>query len=220
MKKITLLFTMLFVLAFTGWGQIIISQYYEGTSFNKWIEITNVGTSTVDLTNPQLFLCAYNNAAADDPANNPPYADYTLTGTLDPGQVLLFKHSSAILPSYAIGINTGIYVCSFNGDDLLIISTDNIGADAWAERIDVIGNGDMWGADKSFYRNANIVSTNVTYTPSEWTQVTITAVDNATSDLSEYLGTHLYSTGSNSNPVITNIGTSPMFPLGTETVNV
>ena len=37
-----------------SFGQVIISEYYEGSSSNKWIEITNVGSTTIDLTSPQL----------------------------------------------------------------------------------------------------------------------------------------------------------------------
>ena len=114
-----------------------------------------------------------------------------MSGLMNPGDVILYKNSSAVLPSYATGTNST--TCNFNGDDLLVISssTNNASGDVWASRIDVIGNGTNWGANKSFYRNSNITSTNITYTSSEWTEVSNTTVDNAVNSSSEYLGTHL-----------------------------
>ncbi|MBL7727803.1 MAG: lamin tail domain-containing protein, partial [Dinghuibacter sp.] len=37
-------------------AQVIISQYYEGTGTNKWIELTNLGSSAVNTASPQLKL--------------------------------------------------------------------------------------------------------------------------------------------------------------------
>lgn len=203
MKKSQLLKTLtiaLFLMTGVGnaWGQVIISQYYEGASNDKWIEITNIGTTSVDLSSPQQYLCLFSNAAADDPANNTPTNNETLTGTIAAGEVILFKNSSAVLPNYASGTSSS--ACNFNGDDLIIISTSN-DASAWADRSDVIGNGTSWGENTSYYRNSNITSGNTTYSTSEWTEVTNSTVNNATSGNTEYLGTHVYSSGSS--PTIT-----------------
>lgn len=37
-------------------AQVIISQYYEGTGVNKWIELTNLGNAPVNTASPQLKL--------------------------------------------------------------------------------------------------------------------------------------------------------------------
>ena len=176
----------------TSFGQVIISQYYEGTSNNKWIEVTNVGSTTIDLTSPQLYLSLFANARADDPANSLANNHNAMSGSLNPGQVILYKNSSAVLPSYASGTSSSS--CGFNGDDLIVISSSgtNSSGDVWAARLDVIGAGNTWGSNKAFYRNSNITSANTTYTTSEWTQASNSAVDNASNTDSEYLGTHLY----------------------------
>ncbi|MDA9992469.1 T9SS type A sorting domain-containing protein [Flavobacteriaceae bacterium] len=175
-----------------SFGQVIISQYYEGASNNKWIEVTNVGSTTIDLTSPQLYLCLFANARADDPANSQANNNNAMSGSLNPGQVILYKNSSAVLPSYATGTSSSS--CGFNGDDLIVISSSstNSSGDVWGARLDVIGAGNSWGSNKAFYRNSNITSANTTYTTGEWTQVTYSAVDNAYNTASEYLGTHLY----------------------------
>ena len=175
-----------------SFGQVIISQYYEGSSNNKWIEVTNVGSTTIDLTSPQLYLSLFANARADDPANSQANNHNAMSGSLNPGQVILYKNSSAVLPSYATGTSSSS--CSFNGDDLIVISSSstNNSGDVWGARLDVIGAGNSWGSNKAFYRNSNITSANTTYTTGEWTQTTNSAVDNASNTDSEYLGTHLY----------------------------
>ena len=102
-----------------------------------------------------------------------------LTGSLAPGASLLFKNSAAVNPTYAAGTASG--VINFNGDDLVILSASN-GTAAWADRLDVVGNGTTWGADKSFVRIAAVVNGNPTYTLAEWTQLTLAIVNGATTD--------------------------------------
>jgi len=191
MKKITVLLFMFITITSMSYGQVIISQYYEGAGSDKWIELCNVGSTTIELTSPQLYLGLFANAAADNPAGSVANNNSALVGSLIPGEVVLFKNSSAVLPGYASG--TSLSACNFNGDDLLVISTSssNSTGDVWSSRIDVIGNGTSWGSNKSFYRNASITVANTTYTTAEWTQVTNAAVNGASSTTSEYLGTHL-----------------------------
>lgn len=178
-------------------ANVIISQYYEGSSLNKWLEITNVGTEAVDLSNPQVYLCVFNNNAADDPSINPPNSSYTFnsgdgTDVIDPGESFLFRDNGAVVPEYAIGIATS--VSSFNGDDLVILSTTN-DETAWANRIDVVGNGTSWGSNTSFYRNFAIMDPNPNFDFAEWTEVSNSTVDNAADGTTERLGVHLYNAG-------------------------
>ncbi|MCF8359446.1 MAG: T9SS type A sorting domain-containing protein [Prolixibacteraceae bacterium] len=183
-----LLFFLLFPLLNAN-SQVVISQYYEGSSWDKWIELTNVGSYVVDFESPQLYLCIFANERADDPSSNSPNFYCELTGTLTEGNTVLFQHGSATLPSYASGTTTTM--CTFNGDDIVILTTSN-STSAWADRVDVIGNGTDWGTNTSFYRNSDITSPNQTYTTSEWTEVSNSTVDNATSETTEYLGNHVY----------------------------
>jgi hypothetical protein len=197
MKSCFSICRLLYVLAFglwsvVGFGQVIISQYYEGSSNNKWIEITNIGTSSVDLTSPQLHIALFTNADADNPANSNPNSVETLSGIINPGSSILFKNSSAILPNYASGFNSAI--CNFNGDDLIIL-TAATGSSAWSNRIDVIGNGTSWGSNTSFLRNATINSPSQSFNIAEWTEVSNSTVDNANIGTSERLGEHIFSIG-------------------------
>jgi endonuclease G len=170
-------------------GKVIISQYYEGANNDKWIELTNVGGQSADFASPQIHLALFNNAAADAPSGLVPNSTYTLGGTLAPGASLLFKNSSAALPAYAVGTATG--VCLFNEDDLVILTT-SIDTSAWANRIDVVGDGTFWGKDTSFYRAPGILQPNATWTPSEWIPKTLTQVNEAGVGTSERLGVHIF----------------------------
>ena len=176
-----------------GSGSLIISQYYEGLSNDKWIEITNVGNATVNLASPQRYLALFANAAADAPSGVAPTSSLALAGSIAPGAPLLFKNSASVNPTYAAGTASG--VINFNGDDLVILSSTNT-TTAWADRLDVVGNGTTWGTDKSFVRIATVVNGNLTYTPAEWTQLTLAAVDGAAVGTTERLGTHVFGTPS------------------------
>jgi hypothetical protein len=92
-------------------------------------------------------------------------------------------------PAYAVGTASG--VINFNGDDLVILSTTNT-TTAWANRLDVVGDGSTWGVDKSFVRKASVLAGNATWTLAEWTQATLAAVDGAAAGSTERLGAHLY----------------------------
>ena len=170
--------------------QVIISQYYEGSSNDKFIEITNLGPSSVNLSSPQLYLCLFSNAAADNPSGVAPTNSQTLSGTLNSGSTLIFKNSSAVTPNYALTA-TASAICNFNGDDLVVLSTSNT-TTSWANRIDVVGNGNSWGVDKSFYRRSDQLNTNSSFTISEWVEKNLSEIANANSNNSEYLGFHKY----------------------------
>jgi hypothetical protein len=174
---------------------LIISQYYEGSSSDKWIEVTNVGASPVNLASPQLYLVLFANAAADSPGTSSPTASLALTGTLAPGASAVFKHGSAVNPTYATGTASSTVV-NFNGDDLVILSTSNSSTAglAWGARFDVVGDGSTWGQDTSFHRQPTVLAGNPMFNlADEWIQRTNAQVNAATSDtISEHIGIHMF----------------------------
>ncbi|MBK8726358.1 MAG: tandem-95 repeat protein [Holophagaceae bacterium] len=180
-------------------SKIIISQYYEGaTGTNKWLEITNVGTSAVNLGSPQLYLAAYQNAAAVNPAGATPNGTFTLTGTLNPGQSMVLRNSATALPAYPLpGSVVATSVTQFNGDDLVILTTLNSGAAGvvWAARLDVVGQGGLWGPDTSIHRKPSILGGNTAFNlAAEWDARTLAQADTAANTVSEFIGVHLFGT--------------------------
>jgi Fe-S cluster biogenesis protein NfuA len=192
-----------------GWGQIIISQVYEGASNNKWIEVTNVGSSTVDLASPiqyKLGIWSVGGDAGNGAISGNPSSSVSLSGTLAPGGIYLMKNASSSttvphnpMPT-ANASNTT--VCGFNGNDALAIFTGtNTIVDAFGVGIN--------NKDISYHRNSNIVATNSTFTVSEWTLKTLAEVAAATNLLSEYISTHIYTPAST--PTITLTGSFTPF---------
>ncbi len=184
-------------------AQVIISQIYEGASYNKVIELTNLGTSSVNLASPQLTIKTFNNKT-DIGTNNPTYT-YNLTGTLAPGQCYLVRHYQTALPTYVLTYTPGdTNMCAnFNGTGATAnptASTDIIALYNGTTLVDVFSWGTFQFLNQSFYRNAVITQPNPTWTVGEWTSVTNLVVDNAPVNTIERLGYHL--TGGSTDPAV------------------
>jgi hypothetical protein len=191
-RKFTLLSIALLFGSLTAFSQIIISQVYEGTSNNKYIEITNVGSTAVDLASPQLIVKLFSNKS-NIGANAPTYVD-SLVGTLNSWQSLVIRHPSAALPAYATTYTPGHTdnVCNFNGTGTgsPVTNTDIIALYNGTTLQDVFAWGTFVYTDLSFYRDLSVTSPNATWTIGEWIQLTLAAVDNALPNTPERLGYH------------------------------
>ncbi|MEI6124404.1 MAG: T9SS type A sorting domain-containing protein [Bacteroidota bacterium] len=202
MKKISA-----FLMSILLWGsmvansQVIISQIYEGTSYNKYIEITNIGSGSVNLASPQLTIKTYNNKI--DISGTPNYT-YNLTGTLAPGQCYLIRHGQATIPAYALTYTPGdTNICTnFNGagTGTPAVNTDIITLFNGTTLVDIFAWGTFQYLNQSYYRNATIVAPNPTWTVGEWTSVTNAVVDAAAPNTIERLGYHL--TGGSTTPSV------------------
>ena len=187
-------------------GQVIISQVYEGASNNKWIEITNVGTSTFNFSSPTQYylgIWSITGSTGSCVISGSPSNSISLSGTLAPGAKYLMSNSSSAstVPHNPMPTanNTNSTVAGFNGNDGLAIYTGT------STLVDAFGSG-INNTDISYHRNSNILATNSTFTASEWTTKSLTEVASASNLLSEYIGTHLYNTNTApSTPTITSI---------------
>ncbi|WP_306599313.1 immunoglobulin domain-containing protein [Geothrix sp. 21YS21S-2] len=180
-----------------GAPSLIISQYYEGASFDKWIEVTNVGSGIYDAAVTPIYLGLWTN-----PNTSNTFKTALVSGTLAPGASFLLKHSSAALPDAAHVTNGASAVgnsnvANFNGNDAVFLSPVGTATSAaWDARIDTIGDL-SWGAanpaaDKSYYRLPSILAGNPTYTATEWVQKTMAEVNAAVETDSARLGYHIY----------------------------
>lgn len=125
-------------------GGLIISEYIEGSSQNKCIEITNTSDQDIDLSAYQLVL--------NSNANPSPQSSLTLSGTLSAEESFVICHGSAapVFLSKADMISNS--VINFNGDDL--ISLIEI---ASGDTLDRVGSNLQLGV------NHTVVSNGVTY---------------------------------------------------------
>ncbi|GGI25230.1 CehA/McbA family metallohydrolase [Pedobacter mendelii] len=161
---------------------IIISQYYEGTSTNKWIELTNLSNSPINTASPQLKLALYNISGDAGTINitGAPAQIVNLNFTIPAlGSVLLGNtgNSNTEVPylSSASAVLNSNAVINFNGNDgvALLDANNNI--------IDAFGQG-VNAKDVSYVRSLNVTAPSPTYMDTDWTRTTLAIVQNAIDD--------------------------------------
>ncbi|MEM0966921.1 MAG: lamin tail domain-containing protein [Verrucomicrobiota bacterium] len=186
-------------------GDLLITQYYEGTGNNKYLELTNVSALPIALDG--LILTAWSNASTEDWKTGASVTTRVtpLDGiTLAAGSTIVVANgaaSSPISPSDAAipGSSGGdVEATFFNGDDSVVLFAG--ASQAPGTIIDAISftdeanEGDGEGQDKSFVRLTTspgydlVAGSNVTSFPSVWGEVTLATVNSASPGDDEFLG--------------------------------
>jgi len=185
-------------------GQLVISQYYEGASNDKWIEIYNPGPGAVDLAGGGYRLGLWANVANREgwKTGVAPNAQTNLSGSLAAGGTFLVKHGSAALPAYATADLMSSTVANFNGDDSLVLYT---GATfAFENVVDAFGMIGSNALNRSFVRKNTITAgVNTDFDAGDWDEFTNAQVDGAAESTNERLGYH--NTGEEPPPATTNV---------------
>ncbi|PJG57758.1 ExeM/NucH family extracellular endonuclease [Aeromonas cavernicola] len=96
-------------------AELFITEYVEGSSNNKAVELTNVGNSAINLADYRLALYANGRTLAAGPTNALP-----LQGTLTAGASLVLAHPQAS-PAILAKANQTSSNLNFNGDDGLVL---------------------------------------------------------------------------------------------------
>lgn len=174
---------------------IVISQYYEGTSSNKYIELHNTSDSAVSLVGYRLTN--WTNAASESWKSGAatPTNSFALDAiTIPAHSYWLICGENSVAPAYANPNTTDSSVVSgFNGNDSLVLYFGT--SHATTNIIDAISltNSGNEGADQSFYRLTNAQGYSLTTGstildfPSVWAAKTLAEVDNASSSDAWYL---------------------------------
>ncbi|SON50920.1 ExeM/NucH family extracellular endonuclease [Vibrio tapetis] len=173
--------------ALAGINDIIITEYVEGSSNNKAIEISNLGGNSFDLTgNLYLFkgFSTYKNIIQNKDGS--PVLDGV---TLQPGKsiVVIDPSASSDLRRYAernggdkVIVASGSFeqvshsALTFNGDDPVWLSTDVKGnADKVHDIVGIYGfsdkSNDPW-KDQTLRRNTLITTPSATFTEGNWSK--------------------------------------------------
>ncbi|NGZ12430.1 ExeM/NucH family extracellular endonuclease [Vibrio aestuarianus] len=147
-------------------AEIIISQYVEGGSFNKAIEIANTGDVAVSLDNYILAKSSNGGGSWD--------TQLPLTGrVIAANDVLVISHESASSAIQTVSDENNGTVVNFNGDDpVALLNTDGSVHDMLGEMGDV-----DWGKDKTLVRNADSLMPSSTYQTSQWTSLAKDNID-------------------------------------------
>ncbi|MGI2336902.1 MAG: HYR domain-containing protein, partial [Dehalogenimonas sp.] len=158
-------------------NDLIISEYVEGSSNNKYIEIYNGTSSAVNLADYELHLYANGSAS-------PSTLSSTLSGTLASGANIVYRNSSATVYT---GTTTSLSAINFNGNDAVALYKTSTAS--FVDIFGVIGDASQpnWSLggnttiNKTLRRNPNVTQ-GITVNPSgtgagafttlatEWTQ--------------------------------------------------
>jgi predicted extracellular nuclease len=168
---------------------LFISEYVEGSSSNKYLEIYNGTGSDIDLSNYQLLL--FSNGAQE---SSPTYT-VDLSGTLSNGNTIVYKNSSAALtlPDGVTATNNA--AVNFNGDDAIALKKISTGA-----YVDIFGgigedpgtewkSGSLSTLDQTLVRKSNVTS-GVTTNPASGFPTLATEWDGYSKDDVTHLGSH------------------------------
>ncbi len=198
MKKLFIFLVSVFF-AFSINAQLIISEIADGTGtggYPKYVEVTNTGTSAIDLSAFKIRKSA-NGAGFTDaftfPAFNLPAGEsYVVTNIDNVTAGQLWTDFNLTAPANA---SYGVTNINGNGDDAYALTdlTDNV-LDIYGEEL-VDGTGSTWEyLDSYAYRNSTVVLPNTTFTQSEWTTAAPNTLDGQSADLSPYLtpGVHVF----------------------------
>jgi endonuclease I/chitodextrinase len=136
--------------------ELLISEYVEGSSNNKAIELANFTGSTIDLSSYSLKKATNGSGSFS--------SVLTLSGNLASGQVYVIANTSANATILGLADITNGTVLTFNGNDAVGLFKNDV-------LIDLIGNASssaVFAQDVTLQRKSSITSPNATYTTSEW----------------------------------------------------
>jgi predicted extracellular nuclease len=133
---------------------VVLSQYVEGSSYNKAIEIANTGDESVTLDDYTLAKSTNGSGTWGQ--------TLSLAGReLVPGGVLVIANSNANSDILAVADETDDSVINFNGNDPVALLKNG-------QVYDVIGTmgSDYWGKDTTLVRTT--LTPSASYQPAQW----------------------------------------------------
>jgi len=200
-------------------AQVFISEYIEGSSYNKALEIYNGSTSAINLTD-------YRFALASNGAATPTYT--TLAGSVAPGQVFVVCHASANAAILAQADATHSGLANWNGDDFVGLYQVVSGTPVLIDAVGVLGSdpGTAWAVAGDVSGTVNHTlrrKTSVSQGNTNWAASAGTNADNSEwivdpQDTWSDLGGH--NSGVNQAPVVAGLSRSPLVPLAGQAVTV
>lgn len=143
-----------------GNADLFISEYVEGSSNNKYIEIYNPTNETIDLSSYSLDLNT--NGGESWSKDKGGFSSYELSGTIGAKSTIVYKHAEAAIFE---GEATICEAANFNGND-------PVGLFKNGTLIDIVGkfaNGSAdFAKDVTLRRKSNVTSPSSTYDASQW----------------------------------------------------
>ncbi len=157
----------------SGWvdsTKVFFSEYIEGTSYNKALEIYNGTGSDIDLS--KITIKLYSNG------NLTPNSSMDLTGSLLAGQVYVAAHNNADAEILAVADIKNNTVINFNGNDYNELYYNN----ALIDVIGYYGNDANLIMDVTLVRKSDVYRGSVEFDLGDWDAYPV--------DTFDYLGWH------------------------------
>jgi len=167
-------------------NDLFISEYIEGTSNNKAIEIFNGTGASVDLSAGSYVLRLYANGSTTPTA-------ISLTGSVADGDVYVIANTSASNAVLAQADQTSGSL-TFNGNDAVALAKNSVNLDV----VGTIGSSDNFGLDVTKVRKSTVFQGTTTYDSAEW--------DDYAVNTASYLGSHEFGAGEPTPPTLNAIG--------------
>lgn len=182
-------------IAYSNPGNLLFTQYYEGTSNNKYVEITNVGTTAINLSTWRLVR--WGNAEAENWkvtgfATGGSSAVMTLSGSLAAGATAVLANNSATSPVSAASAFFANSNINHTGNDSFALYEGSVAPENLRDALSFTSANE--GPDTSFVRISldsgfNFDSgSSVLSVGTVWEQVTTTSVNSASSGQNIHLG--------------------------------
>jgi predicted extracellular nuclease/endonuclease I len=160
-KKAALATALSFILPTSAMAEIVITEYVEGSSSNKAVEISNLGSEAIDMGAGVYKLAMYSNGSTTEHESR----KIDLHGTLAAGASYVVYNASAEAEFQFPDAGAESELTFFNGDDVIVLVKDGaiidsigrIGEDpgsAWTDA----NNPDFSTANKTLRRMASITS--------------------------------------------------------------
>jgi endonuclease I len=182
----------------TAPAQILITQYYEGTGTNKWIELTNLGTSAVNTASPQLRLGIWSASGSAGNINitGTPTATMDLNVTIPARtSVVIGNTGNGTEVSYLTATSaaqTNNTIINFNGNDgIALLNSSNTILDRCITGINA--------PDISYVRSTSVTAQSATYVSSQWISQTLSTISSAGTTSANRLGYHIAATTTGGN---------------------
>ncbi|WEM43599.1 ExeM/NucH family extracellular endonuclease [Photobacterium sp. DA100] len=164
--------------AIAGIDDIIISEYVEGSSYNKAIELTNTGET--DYTFDDSVGLYYDSGKYINMIYSADKASILKGLTIPAKKAVVLAHGKASAEliaavtnngaSHLLSPTSGYNAMGFNGDDAVVLAKTT---DPRNNILDIIGiaeEDNLWGADRTLRRYQGSESQSPTYEQADWSQ--------------------------------------------------
>jgi hypothetical protein len=177
---------------------LMITQYYEGTSNNKYVELANASASPIDINGWQLVR--WGNAETENwkttgIATGSSSGVIPLSGTLAPGEAIILSNNSAVSPVLAANAFINTSLVNHTGNDSYVLYQGAVQSANIRDAISFTTANE--GPDTSFVRLGSgagfdvTLGSAITAYPAIWAQNTLAIVNAATAGQNIHLGTYL-----------------------------